>query len=88
MFIMGALLFSETNKEDTKTIICSFASGKVELIEKRISTISNLDINSSLPQNSLLCTGEKSLCELNINKSILIRSGSKSIIDSITSSMI
>jgi hypothetical protein len=88
MFIMGALLFSETNKKNTETILCSYTSGKVELIEKEVSSISNLDINSTLPKNSLLCTGEKSLCELRINNSILVRSGSESIIDSINQSSI
>ena len=86
MLFMEALLFSEKKNDEAKLINCSFTSGKVELIKKDsfgYSAISNLEINSSLPQNSLLCTGEKSLCELNLDSSIIIRSGSESIIDSV-----
>ena len=91
MFLMGALLFSATKENDAEAIFCNFTLGKVELINKSFtgaSAISKLDINANLPKDSLVCTGVKSLCELSVNNSILIRSGSESIIDSVDQNLL
>ena len=61
MLCMGALLFAEKEQTSGDVLICDFATGKVELISKNESSsslISNLEINSSLPHNSILCTGK------------------------------
>ena len=47
------------------------------------AAISDAELNATLPPNSLLCTGEKSLAEVT-NNSILIRLGSMSVLESVT----
>ena len=87
MLCMGALLFAEKEQTSGDVLICDFATGKVELISKNKSSsslISNLEINSSLPHNSILCTGKNSLCEISDSEDfITIRLGSDAIIESV-----
>jgi len=69
---------------------CTYTEGKVELISKKLvgsNAIANLEVNSTLPLNTLLCTGEKSLTELK-NESVLIRLGARSVIQSVTAKSI
>jgi hypothetical protein len=71
-------------------LYCTYAEGKVELIKKNqvgSNAISSFEENSTLPLDCLLCTGEKSLTELK-NKSILIRLGARSVIQSVTAESI
>ena len=65
---------------------CTYAEGKVEVIRKDLvgeAAISGLDINASLPENTLLCTGEKSLAEIT-SDSFLIRLGAMTVLESVT----
>jgi hypothetical protein len=71
-------------------LYCTYAEGKVELIKKNqvgSNAISTFEENSTLPLDCLLCTGEKSLTEMQ-NKSILIRLGARSVIQSVTAESI
>ena len=80
----GSVLLSDPNR--TNSFSCSYAEGKVEVIRKDLtggSAIADAEVNATLPQNSLLCTGEKSLAEVT-NESILIRLGSMSVLESVT----
>ena len=77
-------LFS--NPIRTNSFSCSYAEGKVEVIRKDLigaSAIADAEVNATLSQNSLLCTGEKSLAEV-ANDTILIRLGSMSVLESVT----
>jgi hypothetical protein len=87
---MGMLLFAKPEVKRSFELNCTFTEGKVELINKNLvgsSAISNFEVNSTFPVDSLLCTGEKSLTELK-NPAFLIRLGAKSVIQSVTSDSI
>ena len=87
---MGMLLFAKPEVKRSFELNCTFTEGKVELINKNLvgsSAISNFEVNSTFPVDSLLCTGEKSLTELK-NPALLVRLGAKSVIQSVTSDSI
>jgi hypothetical protein len=87
---MEMLLFAKPEVKRSFELNCTFTEGKVELINKNLvgsSAISNFEVNSTFPVDSLLCTGEKSLTELK-NPAFLIRLGAKSVIQSVTSDSI
>ena len=84
---LGSTFIAEKEQTSGDVHKCDFATGKVELINKNESSsslISNLEINSSLPLNSILCTGKNSLCEISDSEDfITIRLGSDAIIESV-----
>jgi len=80
----GSVLLSNPNR--TSSFSCSYAEGKVELIRKDLigeSAIADAEVNATLSQDSLICTGEKSLAEVT-NESILIRLGSMTVLESVS----
>jgi hypothetical protein len=84
MLCVGAILLSKP--KNPTVFSCTYAEGKVELIRKDLvgeAAISGLDVNASLPQNTLLCTGEKSLTEIT-GDSFLIRLGAMTVLESVT----